>query len=152
MTYGGRDWRTAPGTAQQMFQVFPVMRQLHELLWYLTEALTLPAATSLHAGLRDALETTERLTRLPADELAELDVSAHRDGAAALLLRAGELERATVTAQKARRAEPTSSEPTSKRPTFAAPTSEAPTSSRPTCAAPTCDGRTSSAPTSATPT
>ncbi|MDX3059490.1 pentapeptide repeat-containing protein [Streptomyces sp. NE06-03E] len=95
-TYAGRDWRTAAGTAQQMFQVFPVMRQLHELLWYLTEALTLPAATSLYAGLRDALETTERLTRLPADELAGLDVSAHRDGAAALLLRAGELERATV--------------------------------------------------------
>ncbi|MFF5725006.1 pentapeptide repeat-containing protein [[Kitasatospora] papulosa] len=95
-TYGGRDWRSAPDTAQQMFQVFPVMRQLHELLRYLTEALTLPAAERLHADLRDVLATTEHLTRLPAGELAELDVSAHRDRAASLLLRAGELERATV--------------------------------------------------------
>ncbi|MFJ8861638.1 pentapeptide repeat-containing protein [Streptomyces sp. NPDC102451] len=95
-TYAGRDWRAAADTAQQMFQVFPVMRQLHELLWYLTEALTLPAATSLYAELRDALDTTESLTHLPAGELAELDVSAHRDRTAALLLRAGELERATV--------------------------------------------------------
>ncbi|MFJ8752515.1 pentapeptide repeat-containing protein [Streptomyces sp. NPDC102441] len=95
-TYAGRDWRTAADTAQQMFQVFPVMRQLHELLWYLTEALTLPAATDLHADLREALEVTERLTHLPAEELTELDVSAHRDTTAALLLRAGELERATV--------------------------------------------------------
>ncbi|MFE4450192.1 pentapeptide repeat-containing protein [Streptomyces sp. NPDC056796] len=95
-TFGGRDWRSAAGTAQQMFQVFPVMRQLHELLWYLTEALTLKAAESLHADLRDALLATERLTGLPADALAELDVSAHRDRVAALLLRAGELARASV--------------------------------------------------------
>ncbi|MEU8709813.1 pentapeptide repeat-containing protein [Streptomyces sp. NPDC048565] len=95
-TYAGRDWRTSPDTAQQMFQVFPVMRQLHELLWYLTEALTLPAAVSLHAELRASLDATEGLTRLPAEDLAELDVSEHRDGVAALLLRAGKLERAGV--------------------------------------------------------
>ncbi|MFC9948375.1 pentapeptide repeat-containing protein [Streptomyces pratensis] len=95
-TYGGRDWRSAADTAQQMFKVFPVMRQLHELLWYLTEALTLPAAARIHADLRNSLDATERLTRLSAEDLADLDVSAHRDKAAALLLRAGELERATV--------------------------------------------------------
>ncbi|MFD6279429.1 pentapeptide repeat-containing protein [Streptomyces sp. NPDC060209] len=101
-TYGGHDWRSAADTAQQMFQVFPVMRQLHELLWYLTEALTLPAAERMHADLRDALGTTEHLTNLPADELADLDVSAHRDRVAALLLRAGELERATVPRRRKR--------------------------------------------------
>lgn len=101
-TYAGRDWRSATDTAQQMFQVFPVMRQLHELLWYLTEALTLPAAARLHADLRDALDTTERLTHLRAEDLAELDVSGHRDTTAALLLRAGELERATVHRRKKR--------------------------------------------------
>jgi hypothetical protein len=34
-----------------MFAVFGVMRQLHELLWYLTEALALEAARPLHAQL-----------------------------------------------------------------------------------------------------
>ena len=34
-----------------MFEVFPVMRQLHELLWYLTEALTLRPARPLHGEL-----------------------------------------------------------------------------------------------------
>ncbi|MGW0782179.1 pentapeptide repeat-containing protein [Streptomyces sp. NPDC002913] len=95
-TYAGQDWRSAPETAQEMFQVFPVMRQLHELLAYLTEALTLPAAAPLAAELRDALDSTERLTHRPSQELAELDVSAHRDAVAPLLLRAAELERATV--------------------------------------------------------
>ncbi|MER5554790.1 pentapeptide repeat-containing protein [Streptomyces sp. NPDC002793] len=101
-TYAGRDWRSSADVAQQMFQVFPVMRQLHELLWYLTEALTLPAAARLHTELRDALDTTERLTHLPAEDLAELDVSAHRDRTAVLLLRAGELERAAVPGRRKR--------------------------------------------------
>ncbi|MEU1125457.1 pentapeptide repeat-containing protein [Streptomyces sp. NPDC005899] len=92
-TYGGRDWRSEPDTAAQMFQVFPVMRQLHELLQYLTEALTLPAAAPVHGELRSALGATERLTQGSPEDLAALDVSEHREGVAALLLRAGELAR-----------------------------------------------------------
>jgi hypothetical protein len=63
VAFGGRDWRQAPETAKRMFEVFPIMRQLHELLWYLTEALTLPRARPLHGELRVALEATELLTR-----------------------------------------------------------------------------------------
>ncbi|WP_328907724.1 pentapeptide repeat-containing protein [Streptomyces sp. NBC_00234] len=101
-TYGGRDWRREPGTAQEMFQVFPVMRQLHELLWYLTEAHALSAAKPLHAEIERAIDATERLTNQPAGSLAELDVSAHREGVAALLLRTSELVRATVSRRKKR--------------------------------------------------
>jgi hypothetical protein len=61
VTYGGQDWRHRPETASQMFAVFGVVRDLHELLWYLTEALTPDPARSLHSGLRDALAETERL-------------------------------------------------------------------------------------------
>ncbi|MFI0773824.1 pentapeptide repeat-containing protein [Streptomyces sp. NPDC021212] len=95
-TFEGRDWRAHPRTASRMFSVFPVMRQLHELLWYLTEALTLPAARPVHDELRRALRTTEELTRGSADELLALDVAAHRDGVNALLLRTSELARAGV--------------------------------------------------------
>ncbi|MFF8618440.1 pentapeptide repeat-containing protein [Streptomyces sp. NPDC015350] len=101
-TFGGRDWRSAPQTARQMFQVFPVMRQLHELLWYLTEALSLESARPLRGDLRRTLDATERLTRLPADDLAGLDVSGHRDEAARLLLRTSELVRATAPRGKKR--------------------------------------------------
>lgn len=62
-TFGGRDWRRNPRTARLMFDVFPVMRQLHELLWYLTEALALPQARPIEKDLRRALENTEHLTR-----------------------------------------------------------------------------------------
>ncbi len=96
VTFGGQDWRQAPGTARQMFDVFPVMRQLHELLRYLTEALTLPPARPVHGELRRALERTQRLTAGSAQELLELDMAAHRGEVSALLLRASELVRARV--------------------------------------------------------
>ncbi|WJY40663.1 pentapeptide repeat-containing protein [Streptomyces sp. P9-2B-2] len=103
VTFDGQDWRRAPGTARQMFDVFPVMRQLHELLWYLAEALTRPAARPVHAELRAALEETERLTRGSAEELMELDVAAHRGEVNALLLRTSELVRAQVPGRKKER-------------------------------------------------
>lgn len=95
VTFGGQDWRSGTREqARQMFEVFPVVRQLHELLWYLAEALTLPAARPLHADLRRALDKTEGLTRRTPDELGELDVGAHRQEVNALLLRTSELMRA----------------------------------------------------------
>jgi len=50
-TFGGSDWRRQPGIAAEMFASFAVMRPLHELLWYVTEALALDAAGPVHADL-----------------------------------------------------------------------------------------------------
>lgn len=94
VTFGGRDWRRTPDIAAQMFEVFAVMRQLHELSWYLAEALTLHRARPLHGELRLALDETERLTRGSPRTLRELDVTAHRRDVNALLTRTSELVRA----------------------------------------------------------
>ena len=96
VTFGGKDWRRAPRTAKRMFEVFTIMRKLHELLWYLTEALTLQSARPLHSELRAALDETERLTLHGPERLIELDVAAHRRDVNALLLRASELVRGQV--------------------------------------------------------
>ncbi|MER8220303.1 pentapeptide repeat-containing protein [Streptomyces sp. NPDC094143] len=97
VTFGGQGWRTGPPEhARRMFDVFPVVRQLHELLWYLTEALALPAARSLHTQLRTALERTEELAAGTPGELAALDVGAHRRTVNVLLLRTSELARAGI--------------------------------------------------------
>lgn len=103
VTFGGQDWRSAPRTAKQMFEVFAIMRQLHELLWYLSEAVTLPAASSLHGELTRALGVTEHLTGQGPDALLELDVAAHRRDVNNLLLAASELVRAGVRHKKEHR-------------------------------------------------
>ncbi len=96
VTFGGQDWRDTPAIADQMFRVFTIMRQLHELLWYLGEALTLPSARPRHHELRLALEETERRTRDSPDALVDLDMAAYRQGVSTLLRRASELARAGV--------------------------------------------------------
>jgi len=100
VTFAGQDWRGAPRTARQMFAVFPVMRDLHELLWYLREALTFTTARSLGSELSRALEATERVSRQGPEVILELDVGAHRAGVNDLLLAASELARAGVAHRK----------------------------------------------------
>ena len=93
VTFGGRDWRGSPELARGMYDVFPVMRQLHELLWYLTEAVGLPAAEPIRDRLGAALAETQRLTLGTPEELMAVDVAGHREGADVLLLRTSELVR-----------------------------------------------------------
>jgi uncharacterized protein YjbI with pentapeptide repeats len=100
VTFGGRDWRDAPEIARPMFEVFPVMRQLHELLWYLAEALRLPGAGPIHPEIRRALAQIERDTGGGPAALTGMDVAARRRAAGALLRRVSELVRAGVTGPK----------------------------------------------------
>ncbi|MEU6409237.1 pentapeptide repeat-containing protein [Microbispora sp. NPDC046933] len=92
----GRSWRDDPHTAARMFEVFPVVRHLHELLWYLDEALSLPVTRPIRAELRGAFEETERMTMGTPDELLGVDVAAHREKVNVLLLRTSDLVRASA--------------------------------------------------------
>ncbi|MGH3875061.1 MAG: pentapeptide repeat-containing protein [Pseudonocardiaceae bacterium] len=100
VTFGGRDWRQAPEITARMCTVFGIMRNLHELLWYLTEALTLQPARSLHVELNRALDETQRRTQHSPDALIQLDENAHRRAVDALLLRTSELVRADVSGKE----------------------------------------------------
>lgn len=91
MTFGGRDWRTDPDLARQMFDVFGVMRQLYELLWNLTRATRLRPAAPIRASISALAADTAWLTELDAADLLRLDLSAHRAKAGVLLRRVGEL-------------------------------------------------------------
>jgi len=93
-TFGGRTWRDTPEIAADMFAVFPVVRQLHELLAYLTEARALPGTTPLHADLDAAIAETDSLARQGIDALRSLDVEFHRRRVNEVLVRASEHARA----------------------------------------------------------
>lgn len=99
ITFKGRDWREAPESASLMLEVFPIMRQLHELLYYLTEAVALQPARPIHDALRLALEEIDRLTLLTPGSIIELDIAARRAEINALLLKTSELVRADAKLQ-----------------------------------------------------
>ncbi|MBB3085727.1 pentapeptide repeat-containing protein [Geodermatophilus sabuli] len=100
VTFGGRDWRGDPERAASVFAAFGVQRQLHELLWYLTEALALPAAGPLRRELTAARDRTERLTGAAPEQLAGVDTAALRAEAGALLTSVSELARAGVRGRR----------------------------------------------------
>ncbi|WP_240119356.1 MULTISPECIES: pentapeptide repeat-containing protein [unclassified Streptomyces] len=100
VTFGGTDWRAAPERAGAMFASFAVMRQLHELLWYVDEALGLRAARPVHRELREAHDRVGALSLQDSDALAAVDVNALRGEVNALLLRTSELYRADVPGRR----------------------------------------------------
>ncbi|NEB74517.1 pentapeptide repeat-containing protein, partial [Streptomyces sp. SID14478] len=103
VTFGGVSWRERPESARQMYEVFPVMRQLHELLWYLGEVLALRPAGAVHPDARRARDAVERLTRADAAELLAVDVPTLRGEVNQILLRASDLVRAEVPGARGRK-------------------------------------------------
>src|SRR5688572_21021732 len=93
VTFGGRSWREDPALAAAQFAVLPVMRQLHEMLWHLTEAVSL--ATPFETEAQDAVDRVEVLTAADAEALARLDVDALRADVGELLGRVSAVVRGT---------------------------------------------------------
>jgi len=97
VTFGGRDWRSSPGLAAQMFAAFGVMRQLNELRWHLVQASELlspggPAGSlSAIGGIREelsgALKAAQGYASGTPEMLTNLDITAHRDAVSELLRR-----------------------------------------------------------------
>jgi hypothetical protein len=93
VTFGGQNWRDTPHLAMEMFEAFTVMRQLHQLLWYLTDARSLAPPGQLHDELDRALAETEALTRLGPKAMLDLDVAGHRAAVDTFLVQVSELIR-----------------------------------------------------------
>lgn len=92
VTFEGQDWRD--GSASTMFSVFAVMRQLHELLWHLAEAVTLVPDGPLRGQLEQAQQEISGLTGAAAGVLADLDATALRQRVGPLLGQVSEQVRA----------------------------------------------------------
>ncbi len=103
VTYLGKDWRDHPALTKEMFDVLPRMQQLHEMLYYLNEALCQEEAESIYIDLRAAIEETESLTNLHSESILSLDIPAHRMKVNELLLRTSELVRAKITLKKSQK-------------------------------------------------
>ncbi|SDF92519.1 Pentapeptide repeat-containing protein [Fontibacillus panacisegetis] len=91
--FKGKDWRNNPELSKEMFAVFPVVQQLHEMLYYLNQALHLEETRSIHNELQSVFDTTLSLTHLHPVEIINLDVPAHREVVNQLLLQTSEIIR-----------------------------------------------------------
>jgi hypothetical protein len=88
VTFGGGERSPA------MFAVLPVVRGLHELLWYLADVRSRPAAASLHGAARRVAERVTRLAAGDPEALRAVDLDAERAAVDPLLREASVLVRA----------------------------------------------------------
>jgi uncharacterized protein YjbI with pentapeptide repeats len=102
VTFGGQDWRRTPGIAPAMFAALPVMRALHELLWLLTDAITLPAP-AIRPDLERVRDDIAAVTRSDPQSLLATDVASWRQTVEPLLTRTSEAVRAPFLRTKADR-------------------------------------------------
>ena len=97
VTFGGRDWRSSPGLAAEMFAAFGVMRPLNELRWHLAQAAellspggpagSLSAIGALREELSEALRAAQGYASGTPEMLIKLDITTHRDAVSDLLRR-----------------------------------------------------------------
>ncbi|KOY80665.1 pentapeptide repeat-containing protein [Lysinibacillus macroides] len=90
ITFKGQDWRQSQEHADRMFQVFPIMEQLYEMIAYLAEALSYKVNNTLYKQLLTQLEQLQQITECDADALLALDIITIRMPVNTLLLKTSE--------------------------------------------------------------
>jgi len=96
VTFGGVSWREAPGTGPTMYAVLPVMRQMHEMLVHLHDALALEPEDRVRAGVTAALAEVDAATAGSPEQVLAVDLVALRS-------RVGELLRDVSARERAQR-------------------------------------------------
>ena len=76
--YNDNNWQASPQSAQQMFAVFSTVFQLHQMLWYLLEAVDLSIDQKTKMVLENLIGENQHLTSLAPEQLASLDIAPYR--------------------------------------------------------------------------
>ena len=76
--YKGNDWKSKPEISEQMFRVFLVVWQLHQLLWYLAEALSLVADKKIICDINSLITEYEEIIALSPDNILKLDIESYK--------------------------------------------------------------------------
>lgn len=72
--FGGASWRERPNTSADMFSTFAVVRQLHEMLWYLVEAAERATTSELSGPVAELRNEVLRTLDGDASEIIASDV------------------------------------------------------------------------------
>ncbi|MBN6189189.1 pentapeptide repeat-containing protein [Aneurinibacillus sp. BA2021] len=76
--YKGKDWRDSKEKAKEMFAVFPIVQQLHEMLYYLTQALERTETAPFQNEIKQAYDETVQMTNRAPEEIVSIDIPSHR--------------------------------------------------------------------------
>lgn len=76
--YSATNWQAEPEQANQIYQVFLAIFQLHQMLWYLIEASSFKLGDRIKATIDKLILENERIIALLPEEILCLDMEAYR--------------------------------------------------------------------------
>lgn len=85
-TYKGMDWKKNPDISNQMFEAFLIIRQIHEMLWYLSEASRMQNNLNIKNKINNMITEITKISNLDAVSLINLDLVIYRSKVNVLLL------------------------------------------------------------------
>ncbi|MDS0525673.1 pentapeptide repeat-containing protein [Clostridium sp. SHJSY1] len=94
--YNGQNWRQNPELSKEMFQVFLIVRQIHEMIWYLSQAFIIEKNDSTKEKLMKLIREMESITYLKSNKIINLDIELYRDKVNPFLKKASEFVRSKV--------------------------------------------------------
>lgn len=104
MIYDGTSWKTMPpDRAEEMFEVFIRVYQLHQILWYLIEAVSLTAAQKLKNELKGLILKIQTTVGSSPADIRSFDIEAYRNRVNHVLKEAGECVCQSICPSKARK-------------------------------------------------
>ncbi|MDO5518047.1 MAG: pentapeptide repeat-containing protein [Clostridium sp.] len=86
-TYKGQSWRENPDNSKEMFDLFLIMFQLHEMLWYLTEAFRMSSDSDMQEKIKMIIDETVKITESEPKNIFNIDITAHKKRVNELLLK-----------------------------------------------------------------
>lgn len=98
-TFNRISWLQSKELSLKMFDCFLIMRQLHELLWYLTQAIEQKASSSIKDELISAFDETKIIANGGQEAIMILDIASQRQKVNLLLLQTSEFVRREVIEQ-----------------------------------------------------
>lgn len=77
-TYKRESWRDNPNKKKEIFDVFVVMRQLYEMLWYLKEAYRINKDETMRNNIETEILEIISLTNMDGTSLLNIDINEYR--------------------------------------------------------------------------
>ncbi|GIO38436.1 hypothetical protein J41TS12_32970 [Paenibacillus antibioticophila] len=99
VTFNNVSWRENPEARDQMFRVFPIMEQIHEMIAYAAEALSYDLPSALTDTLSKKLAELQKVTAWSASKLLAFDLVTYRFSLNGLLTEASDSIRETAIAE-----------------------------------------------------
>ncbi|WP_250673568.1 pentapeptide repeat-containing protein (plasmid) [Paraclostridium ghonii] len=100
VTFNGDDWINTPKLSNEMFDSFLIIRQLNEMLWYLSDASTFISDNNLKNELNLMILETTNLTNLDSSSLKNIDIENHRKRVNSLLRPVYDIVKDKVSSEK----------------------------------------------------